>query len=286
MENLDNQIQRINQNRREKRLEQVPTYGQKILESLYLLRGKEVRFLSETSSPKELEGVLDFDIEIGREIFLNAGKMYIPKITHIRRDKDQIFFKTEKETIYELVPPHSSIGLTASPEYQQLKEKISKKLFQAQTNALSLETFEKIFEERKILQNEGKQNTKRFSELNSMLSSSLVTVQTVSEFKILLECMGKNYYATIGTLEHENAHANKATSLGVEHDGYSLLVFKNGTEFQYQPVALIQFPQNLNEDSLKKKIAVLNAPTEYGNTISRGDKVDIKATQDILRNLS
>lgn len=101
-----------------------------------------------------------------------------------------------------------------------------------------------------------------------------------------MEKTGKNYYIVKNTIEHENAHANKAASLDAIHGGYSLLVLKNGDKFSYQPIALTKPPEDWEEKrKIETSIKIGSAPSEYGNRTSAGDEQQIAKLRERLKNL-
>ena len=79
---------------------------------------------------------------------------------------------------------------------------------------------------------------------------------------------------------HENAHANVAEATGHDLIGYAVLFIKDegGQLSNLQPLHISRPDVEWGpRESLTKHIEVTNAPAEYGNTLSEGDKFDIEA---------
>ncbi len=114
----------------------------------------------------------------------------------------------------------------------------------------------------------------------------MVSVQTLTEFGILMNKLDKNYYRVNSTVYHENAHANKAQSIGAMHEGYSVLVSKSkkGNGFAYQPIAHTKVPDYWPEHrQIEAKIKIGSAPEEYGNALSDGDEKMIEILRKKLK---
>ncbi|MEI7689259.1 MAG: hypothetical protein WCI91_03705 [Candidatus Nomurabacteria bacterium] len=274
------------------------TPGQEILEGYYLVPGIKIKLIKQSSDKHSevavgstLEGILDFDVRIGEPIYLDNKNKNTSPITGIKKDGNRLFLKTDT-SIYELVPPTDSIKNNTdnkSPNLIGMEKNIERELRRAQANAINgkdlLLLTEKRFNLSKIERTPEIIN--QISLVSKEISKYMVTVDTLLEFKTLVEKLDRNYYFTIGTISHENAHANMTEALCGKHRGYSIVVFKkeDGT-YGYQPISHFDFSSVLDpEEKIKKEIRVTNAPEEYGNKLSPGDKNRIQELEKQLKNL-
>ena len=128
----------------------------------------------------------------------------------------------------------------------------------------------------------------QIKEIETKLKACTVVVDTLLEFKILMEKTSKNYYIIRSVIEHENAHSNKASSLEVIHGGYSVLVLKNKEGvFSYLPTARTKPQENWDDKrKIETNIKIGRAPEEYGNRMSDGDKENVAKLREQLENLN
>lgn len=104
-----------------------------------------------------------------------------------------------------------------------------------------------------------------------------IHVRTLPEFKMLLEKIGMQGDSLIDSLEHENAHANKAEELGARHEGYQVLCLRYKNGFGYIPQVSIYIPDRWSLHKQKEVSGkIINAPEEYGNSLSPDDINDLK----------
>lgn len=257
--------------------------GELFLTKLGLHAGMLIK-LVKVSSEKEskiltgdsLEGILDEEVEIGKPIFIAEKTKNTSQITAVKEEDNRIFLKTET-SVYELVPPTENPNIVKSEKYLEIEKEIDVKLKNAQDVALEDSGMDNLFQKRILLlkQPSTPQILEELSKLKKEIEKHLVFVKTLIEFKILMNKLGKNYYRVNSTVYHENAHANKAQSIGAIHEGYSVLVSKSkkGNGFAYQPLVHTDVPDYWPEHrKIEAKIKIGSAPEEYGNALSDGDE--------------
>lgn len=278
-------------------MERFKNPDQILIDRLYLSAGRKI-ILIKIESEEDLnkrsnfviEGVLDSSVQLGHTISLDgktkdAGVVDAAKYD---RDNDKVFLKTNM-AIYELVnsdqfkvPEESK-----SEEHKKIEDDIERSFKQAQENAINISELNKLIKERISLQNtiQTVEIKKRLSEIDGIVEKHSIKVDTISEFKILLEKKGGLDYSTIGIIEHENAHSNKAGALGVVEDGYMIVVAKDGDSFVYKNMAVIgDFPEGWSrEDQINANIKIANAPKEYGNINSSSDERQIEDLRNQLK---
>ncbi|MBP6908569.1 MAG: hypothetical protein KBB75_01980 [Candidatus Pacebacteria bacterium] len=266
------------------------TPGEKLLEHDYLIAGKSIKLVKVFNPNETIEGVLDVDVKIGKPIILDEGLKNTDPIMDVKYENDKIFFKTNSST-YELVPPTNAVVKTKldSIMLAEKGEEIEELLKVAQSFALSGQEKRALFNKKIDLfqQPRTPEIQKELDEITEKLKKCTVVVQTLLEYKILMEKTGKNYYIVRGVVEHENAHANKASSLDAIHGGYSLIVSKNEKGgFSYQPTALTGSPDSWDEKrKIETNIKIGSAPKEYGDRLSPSDEKQIAILQERLKNL-
>lgn len=265
------------------------------IEGLYLMPGMQIRLVkleagkdSHISVGTSLEGVLDADVRIGQPIYLDGKTKNTSRIQAVKKDGDRVFLKTET-SVYELVPPTSDgSSEPKSKERIELEHTIETLLKEVQANAVDEKIVGSLIERRHQLGRQEKTDASKIElqKIDTELEKHIVTVKTIAEFKLLMEKIGRNYYAVMGTVAHENAHANMASSLGAIHSGYSLLVTRKGNDFSYQPIALTNVRGEWDKkDQLEANIKIAGAPKEYGNKLSPGDEEMIASLRKQLNNL-
>lgn len=278
-------------------LEKTTHPGQYLLDSLYLIPGREIKLIKIVSLKKSdipvgttFEGVLDNEIILGKPIYIDNGSKNTTSVIGVKKDGGQIFIKTDT-SIYELMRPSPEVpeNNRKSRDFIEREKEIGELLERAKSNALDVGEIMTLINKRQVLsykQNRTIEDNNEIMKIDEKMEKCIITVETISDFKILMEKTGKNYYSVIGTVEHENAHANKALSLGGIHHGYSLIVGKDTDGFSYQPIALTDVPEYLDEgEKIEKNLEILNAPKEYGNKLSPEDEKNIKFLKDRLMNL-
>ena len=149
----------------------------------------------------------------------------------------------------------------------------------AEENALDSEEFMATRKRLEFLTSQ-KDRTNFLSEiwdLKKKMAKSSVTVKTLYELKMLLEKSKMDKETQISVLAHENAHGNKADSLGAKHESYILSVWKIGDKFGYSVGTHITHPDAWDKDKDKNvSIEYTKAPEEYGGYLSDKDKEDIE----------
>lgn len=237
-----------------------------------------------------LEGSLDKDVALGQPIYLDALTKNTSEIVGVKEENDRIYFKT-RTSVYELVPPTSIMpDKPKSPELQAMEEGLLKALQEAQEVALTSEEMQALFKKRLHLQRlePTKDILDEISKIDEEVKKHKISVQTLPEFKFLMNSIGKNYYRVNGTVTHENAHGNKAQAIGGTHEGYSILVSKSkkGEGFSYQPIAHTKVQNFSNKkDQIEGNIEIAFAPEEYGGYLSDSDEEQIKKLREELKKL-
>ena len=158
----------------------------------------------------------------------------------------------------------------------QFKE-LDFKIEVAVKNAIELEEQRKLITEIIQLRKDNNDPVKLTTVLNK-LSSCKITVNTLAEFRHVLEKLEFSPEEINEKLSHENAHANTADSLGAKHFGYIFYVFKNEYgDIGVQPAADIYIPKEWSAFR-KKNVSdkITKAPKMYGGHLSDSDKNMLK----------
>jgi len=243
---------------------------------------------SDISAGESLEGVLDADVEIGKSIFLDGKTKNTSSLVAVKEENNRIFFKTST-SIYELVPPSTAAKYEKTPEnLKHIENNLRALLKNAQDQALSAEEMKILFNQRFSLQNGSpiQQNLIELQKLDDEIAKHKIAVRTLVEYRMLMNMLGKNYYRVNDVVTHENAHANKASSIGAIHEGYSVLVYKSksGEGFSYQPLAHTDVPGTFNnKEKIEANFKIGFAPEEYGNHLSDGDEEQIRKLREELK---
>lgn len=112
---------------------------------------------------------------------------------------------------------------------------------------------------------------------NGKYEKAKIYVKTLPEFRLLLEKIGMPYEKLIDSLQHENAHGNKADELGAVHDGYNLLCLKYNGGYGYIPQVGINIPDEWPQEKQDRILnEIYRAPEEFGNSMSPDDIEDLK----------
>jgi hypothetical protein len=243
---------------------------------------------SNISIGDSLEGVLDADIAIGKSIFLDGKSKNTSSLVAVKEENKRIFFKTHTST-YELVPPSTAANYEVNPEgLKNIENHLKSLLKEVQDRALSAEEMKILSDQRISLQNSSptRENIQKLRELDEEIKKHKIFIKTLVQFRMLMNMLGKNYYRVNDVVTHENAHANKASSLGVVHEGYSVLVYKSKTDdgFSYQPLVDRDIPRTFNDkEKVEVNLKIGFAPEEYGNHLSDGDEEQIRKLREELK---
>ncbi len=162
------------------------------------------------------------------------------------------------------------------------RENIKQTLDTVKLKAMDFEEAQEIIEKIDALSNTPGKRSKEIDILRGRLRNSSVTVETLPEFRILLELVfGVDSPDVQNALEHENAHANVVQQEGAIFTGYSLLVAKDGEEYNFLPGTDYETPKRW---SVKKREDVyeriLNAPNKYGNELSESDRIRLSKLEE------
>lgn len=153
---------------------------------------------------------------------------------------------------------------------EETKEQILQKFHFAESHPMKLEEFEDFYyDKRSFSEDEIKKIFENFN-------NATVGVETLVEYRFLLEQVGAKNGWVEETLAHENAHANRGAFLGAIHEGYTItFVEKSDGKIQQIPAAIIDIPKTLSEADQKHIfIEVAQAPENYGGDnsyLSDGD---------------
>lgn len=171
------------------------------------------------------------------------------------------------------------------------KDFLKIKVENAIENAFPLEKYEEQRKKLKQLQykqmNEGLSTSEDtlYIILKDQFRSCAVVVQTISEYRKVLELAGLFGKAVDQILSHENAHANAAEQLPSQiFKGYSLRFLKeNGGKIVMHPQVLFSRDNSFSEEQLiEDEIRVTEAPLYYGEELSPGDIKEIERLKSKL----
>lgn len=167
--------------------------------------------------------------------------------------------------------------------FEQVEQEIEKKLAAVKETALDFETAQQILEEiESYNDNLSEELAPILKPLKDELLKSSVVVQTLPEFRVLLEKgFGDDIETINDIIAHENAHANALEKAGAIFTVYSLLIAKKGDVYMRKAGANYSYPSDWTEE---KKTDVykqmLSAPEEYGNILSSSDKERLEKLKD------
>lgn len=170
----------------------------------------------------------------------------------------------------------------------EAKESLAKLLQEAQARAMDSLELNTMFRRKMDLLTqpfaEFLKNLDEYDKLDEEIKKHIVVVKTLPEYRMLLEKTANT--ATVeDTLAHENAHLNKAESLGVPVEGYAIIVSKNEKGFVYAPYAEYKMPTSWDQRrQIEANIQIANAPHEYGNRLSPTDEKRIEELKKQLEN--
>lgn len=148
---------------------------------------------------------------------------------------------------------------------KSLNEKIREKVFGAIHSAPYLEEIQLMLLNKKDKDCEEK--------IDKLLDKATIAAENLHEYKLILETIGLSEEEIKDLLAHENAHANKAESLGAKHLSYKIsIMVDRDNHYLYQPFSHLHIPEEWSEEKVKDAwIKIAKAPEEYGNKMSSSD---------------
>ncbi|MEI6490499.1 MAG: hypothetical protein WCO16_01910 [bacterium] len=156
---------------------------------------------------------------------------------------------------------------------EALEAEIRKKVEEVKARAISLKDARKTIKAiDKLLYAEDGDHDEELLALHDILMDSTVTVQTLIEFKMVMQNMTDDPEQVEEMIAHENSHANVAESLGAKFIGYALLICKDKDDFVFRGVAPYELPPEWA--ARKRKAAhlkIIGAPEKYGEELSDTD---------------
>lgn len=162
------------------------------------------------------------------------------------------------------------------------QEKILAQIFHLKANALPEATYDQMLaRQTEILKpNRGYltwHEWKEYYDIEDQLEQTRIKVQTLPEFRFLLENFGFQAPDLQNALAHENAHVNVAEQFNATFEGYMLNVTKRITIGQLvyvlQPEVDVDIPDDWPDevgDNVAR--AIILAPVKYGSQLSEGDQ--------------
>ncbi len=177
---------------------------------------------------------------------------------------------------------------SSKTNFEEIKQEIAQKIEHAASHPIKTDRFVEL--EEKIQQQKQKffeQGGKLPDDMviddqikNEILASGAI-VQTIPEYKELLEQIAKKYNLTkewvIDLLAHENAHANVSEQNGYDQVGYGtfFLADEKGNLESIQPAHVHEDPKSWSPiEVIENGIKTLEAPQEYNNQMSEGDHIE------------
>ncbi len=166
---------------------------------------------------------------------------------------------------------------------EQLIEDVKKKIEEAKNNPISETRLAQLEEEILVLgKRKDEEAFKREDEIEKELFASCAITDNVIEFKEFLkqiaEICGQSDEWVTYMLAHENAHSNVAEITGHENIQYIALFVKDeqGQIISIQPACYSKVDKNWGTvEVLLKRMAVTDAPRQYGNKPSNFDDQDM-----------
>lgn len=177
---------------------------------------------------------------------------------------------------------------------ENYEKQLKARVFSAYNNAKSLDNYEEKIAElrklrtKKIEPNFTPEDEERFHELDKEIKSCEVLVDSVMEYKKLLELFPLSEEKIHSLLNHENAHANTAEKLPSQiFNGFRVRFVKNAEgNVAIKPSAKTSNDYGYPESQrLEEEIQVFEAPLHAGDTLSVSDKANIKELRNKLDNL-
>jgi len=169
------------------------------------------------------------------------------------------------------------------------EENIEQILSEAQSSAVDSVELNEMFQRKIRMLNQPPaqflKNLDEFNKLDEEIKKHIIIVKTLMEYKALLQKIAPSD-VLYDTLAHENAHANKAESLGVNLNGYAVVVSKNKDGFVYQPYVDYTVPTSWDRKrEIETNIEIADAPREYGNRLAPDDAERVEELKSQLKKL-
>jgi hypothetical protein len=150
--------------------------------------------------------------------------------------------------------------------YQVLDESIKN----AVKNPIDIKELNQVFDESEMAVTSGGTEEQNKT-LHKKLAASKIMCSTLPEYRYVLQKLGYSPDQIEVLLKHENSHGNMADSLGANHLGYMIIIFKNGNIIGVRQGAEIAYPETSDYEDIVKKVA--EAPEVYESmNLSDGDK--------------
>jgi len=111
----------------------------------------------------------------------------------------------------------------------------------------------------------------------SRLGVATIHLTDLVSFRLALEKLKFPEDELMDTLEHENAHSNKAGEIGALEEGYKIIAIKTPGGYVYQPQVNLYIPDSWTIERQRQALkSIAQAPEEYGNSLSPDDEKDLK----------
>ena len=138
-------------------------------------------------------------------------------------------FLRKRFRLYLIYMEKPDIQLDLQERYDEIKREINKLRKEAQS--IPAEQLRADIEKINILSEKFDGRTaeedQEYKSLENKINEVGLLVQTLPEFRYALECLNIfSPHQITDIISHENAHANKAESLGVGFRGYKIIIFK------------------------------------------------------------
>lgn len=164
--------------------------------------------------------------------------------------------------------------------FEQMKSHITEAIKEKRKHAITNEELDSLGTEHEFLlkkifdRTNSENDLVRKKEIEEELRKSTLFCKNLVEFRLALESLNISEKDIQDLLQHENAHGNKASELGANHESYNLtfLIDQEGRE-SFRPQVGIFIPDEWDKDRQKdvmKKIIL--APEGQDNPLSAGDK--------------
>ena len=130
---------------------------------------------------------------------------------------------------------------------------------------------------------------RRYQVLKKEMKECGVVVYSVIEYKQILDLLPISKEQVYSILSHENAHANvaeQAASIDLEGFSVSFLKNKEGNVTIAPSIKVSTDPSFPRKQILKENIMMTEAPANYGDKLSTGDKEILRHDKDELAGLA